>query len=120
MVLTVSNGGEEGVDCKEMMEDNSKTEVEDSEEEEEEEPHLTWVNKYDRPMPQVGSWWNKKPFLQHLIQTFLCFVSFDERPCFHFHVCLFASLMIFILSGDLEVLRASRVPFVQVKNALIF
>ena len=37
-----------------MTEDNSKTEGEESEEEEEEEPHLTWVNKYDRPMPQVG------------------------------------------------------------------
>ena len=72
MVLTVSNGGEEGVDCKEMMEDNSKTEVEDSEEEEE--PHLTWVNKYDRPMPQVGR--NKKPIIQHFLDTFFVFCVF--------------------------------------------
>ena len=48
--MIASSGGD---NCKEMTEVNSKTEVEESEEEEEE-PHLTWVNKYDRPMPQVG------------------------------------------------------------------
>ena len=106
MVLTASNGGEEGVDCKEMMEDNSKTEVEDSEEEEEEEPHLTWVNKYDRPMPRVGSWWNKK----HIIQHFLCVLCL----LISFVVSIFVSFLKFILSGAVEVLRASRVPFVQV------
>jgi len=35
-----------------MMEENSKPEVEDSDDSEDEEPHLTWVQKYDRPMPQ--------------------------------------------------------------------
>ena len=38
-----------------MMEDNSKPEVEDSDDSEDEEPHLTWVQKYDRPMPQVAA-----------------------------------------------------------------
>ena len=30
-----------------------KPDVEDSESEDEE-PHVTWVEKYDKPMPQVG------------------------------------------------------------------
>ena len=79
------------------------TEVEDSEEEEE--PHLTWVNKYDRPMPQVGRWAEHKQVEDKTYSP-----SFFEVPF------LYIVAAIFILSsGDLEVLWASRVPFVQVK-----
>ena len=69
--MTATNGGDEGGrgekskaekivegECKETMEEKSKQEMEeesDDSEEEDEEPHLTWVEKYDRPMPQVAA-----------------------------------------------------------------
>ena len=70
--MTATNGGDEGgrgekskaekiveSECQEMVEEKSKPEVEEEEsddsEEEDEEPHLTWVEKYDRPMPQVAA-----------------------------------------------------------------
>ena len=67
---TATTGGDEGwrgekskaekiveSDCQEMVEEKSKPEVEEESDdsEEEEEPHLTWVEKYDRPMPQVAA-----------------------------------------------------------------
>ena len=47
-----------------MAEEDSKTEIENCEDDEsgDEEPHLTWVEKYDRPMPQV-----KKILFVHIL-----------------------------------------------------
>ena len=62
--MTATNGGDKGKRvklknswrCQEMMDENSKPEVEDADDsDEDEEPHLTWVEKYDRPMPQVAA-----------------------------------------------------------------
>ena len=71
-----------------------KPDVEDSDSEDEE-PHVTWVQKYDKPMPQV------------ILGTKIFFVEYLTKA-------LFCVLMIFP-PGDHETVRASRMSYLQVR-----